>query len=720
MSATLNSPNWYRVAYTRPKLGNNVSVQRQVFRGRLWYVLQDRSSGRFHRYPPALHAFLARMDGEHTVQQIWLAVLDKLGVNAPSQADVIRFLADLHRTDALVTDVRPDHALSAHRRRAGWRQRFRQRLSNPVALRLPLGDPDAFLSGLVRKVSPLMGWMGVALWLAVVGWGLVLTAVHWPRLAHNGLDHAFELNNVVLTFLVFPLVKVIHEIAHGVITRYYGGEVHEAGVMLLLFVPVPYIECSSASAFPERRQRMLVGSAGILSDLFIGALALMAWLQMEPSLLRTLCLNVVLVTWASTILFNGNPLLRYDGYYVLADALEMPNLAQTANRYYAYLFQRYVLGIPERENPARDRRESWLLAFYGLAAYAYRMALALAIALTLASYLFQLGLLLAIWVLVSMLVLPAWRALKFLLNSSLLVGRKLRAFGVFALSITTLALVLIVLPISSRTEHDGVVTAFDESVVRASADGVVTQLDARADEAVTASQLLLSLDNPESRARFAVAQSQVLEMQARLAQAQVQGRAQTRLLEERLAQAQDEMAYFQQELGLQKVLSPSSGTFIPDRTVDLPGNYVSRGQVLGYVLNPQHIGVRVIASQQDARRLLEAGAQADTPSVARSVGRPGEQLLSHVVRVVPAATDELPDAALSIRGGGNVGLDPNRTDTMHSVEKLFVVYLSFQPTQEPLPRPGMRVRVWLQHAPQPLGIELRDWVLRTWVQLSGH
>ncbi|PVE42228.1 hypothetical protein [Limnohabitans planktonicus] len=720
MSATLNSPTWYRVAYTRPKLGHNVSVQRQVFRGRVWHVLQDRSSGRFHRYPPALHAVLARMDGERTVQQIWLAVLEQLGADAPSQSDVIRFLADLHRTDALVTDARPNHALQAHRRRASWRQRLKQRLANPVALRLPLVDPDAFLSGLARTCSPLLGWVGALLWLAVVGWGLALTVTHWSRLVHNGLDQAFELDNLLLTFLVFPLVKVLHEIAHGVITRHYGGEVHEAGVMLLLFVPVPYIECSAASAFPERHRRMLVGAAGILADLFIGALALMVWLQMEPGMARSLCFNVVLVTWASTLLFNGNPLLRYDGYYVLADALEMPNLGQTANRYHAYLAQRYLLGMPERENPARDRREAWILGLYGVAAFAYRLVLALAIALTLATYLFQLGVLLALWVLVSMLGLPAWRVLKFLLDSSLLATRGVRVLGVSALSVSALAILVAGIPLSSRTEHDGVVTAFDASVVRAQADGVVAELAARPDEAVAASQLLVQLDNPEARARLAVAQGQVLEMQARLAQAQVQGRAQARLLEERLAQALGEMAYFEQEVAQQQVLSPSDGIFVPDRTADLQGSFIARGQALGYVLNPKDLGVRVIVSQQDARRLLEAGAQAETRSVVRSVERPGERLLARVVRAVPAATDELPDAALSVRGGGTVGVDPTRTDTMRSVEKLFVVYLGFQSGQTDLPRPGMRVKVWLQHAAQPLGVEWRDWALRTWVRLTGH
>jgi putative peptide zinc metalloprotease protein len=720
MSATLNSPTWYRVAYTRPKLGHNVSVQRQVFRGRVWYVLQDRSSGRFHRYPPQLHAVLARMDGAHTVQQIWLAVLEHLGADAPSQSDVIRFLADLHRTDALVTDARPNHALQAYRRRASWRQRLKQRLANPVALRLPLVDPDAFLSKLSRTLSPLLGWAGALLWLAVVGWGLVLTVIHWSRLVNNGFDTAFELDNLLLTLLVFPLVKVLHEIAHGVITRHYGGEVHEAGVMLLLFVPVPYIECSAASAFPERRRRMLVGAAGILADLFMGALALMVWLQMEPGMARSLCFNVVLVTWASTLLFNGNPLLRYDGYYVLADALEMPNLGQTANRYYAYLAQRYLLGIPERENPARDRRESWIFGLYGVAAFAYRLVLALAIALTLVSYLFQLGMLLALWVLVSMLGLPAWRALKFLFDSPLLETRRWRVLGVLALCLSALALLLAAMPLSSRTEHDGVVTAFDASVVRAQSEGLVTELLARPDAPVAASQLLVQLDNPEARARLAVAQGQVLEMQARLAQAQVEGRAQTRLWEERLVQAMGESVYFEQEVAQLQVLSPSEGIFVPERTVDLPGSFIARGQALGYVLNPQHLGLKVIVSQQDARRLLEAGAKADIRSLVRSVDRPGEPLLARVVRAVPAATDELPDASLSVRGGGAVGVDPTRTDTMRSVEKLFVVYLSFQPGQASLPRPGMRVRVWLQHAPQPLGVELRDGLLRLWVRLTGH
>lgn len=720
MTAGLNSPAWYRVAQTRPRLGSNVEVQRQVFRGRIWYVLHDRASGRFHRFPPALYAILARMDGEQTVQTIWLAALDQLGADAPSQTDVLRFLADLHRTDALVSDTRPNYAMQTQRRLAGARQRLKQKLGNPVALRIPLVDPHDFLSLWARRCAPWLGWAGVVLWLAVVGAGLVATAMNWPRLTHNELDRVFEPGNLLLLFLVFPLVKLFHEIGHGLLTRHFGGEVHEAGLMLLLFVPVPYIDCSAATALSSRHKRMLVGAAGILVDLFIGAIALLLWLRMEPGLARSLCFNVMLVTWASTLLFNGNPLLRYDGYYVLCDWLEMPNLAQQASRYYTYLVQRYFLAIADRENPAQDGREAAILSVYGVSALAYRLVLSLAIALTLAGYLFQLGVLLALWVLGSMLLRPVWQSLRFLLQSPLLDGRRLRALVLTAGLFLAVGYGLAGLSLSSRTRHEGVVSALDDSVVRAQADGMVQRVLARAEQPVVRDALLMELHNPQAQAQLRMASGQVAEMRARLALARQQSRHEVQQLEERLVQSLRELAHFEAQARQVRVHSPLDGVFVPERTDDLLGRYVTRGQSLGYVLHPDHVGVRMIVTQEDARRLLEAGPATQAQAVVRTVDQPGRIWRARVVRTVPAATDELPDATLSIAGGGSVGLDPGRPDARRAVEKLFLVHLAFEPDQGPLPRPGIRVSAWLEHPAQPLSMEVRDGLLRTWTRLIGH
>ena len=131
----------------------------------------------------------------------------------------------------------------------------------------------------------------------------------------------------VLLWLCFPVVKFLHELGHAMVTKAGGGEVHEMGLMLLVMMPVPYVDASAANVLRSRWQRAVIGAAGMLTELFIAALAFYAWMLLEPGLLRAVCFNVMLVAGVSTLIFNGNPLLRYDAYYILADLIELPNLA---------------------------------------------------------------------------------------------------------------------------------------------------------------------------------------------------------------------------------------------------------------------------------------------------------------------------------------------------------------------------------------------------------
>ena len=138
---------------------------------------------------------------------------------------------------------------------------------------------------------------------------------------------------------MFPLIKALHELGHATAKRAGGGEVHDMGVMLLVLMPVPYVDASSANVLRSRWQRALIGAAGMLVELFVAALAFYVWLLVEPGLLRAVCFNVMLVAGVSTLIFNGNPLLRYDAYYILADLIELPNLASAVGA---------LLGLPGR------------------------------------------------------------------------------------------------------------------------------------------------------------------------------------------------------------------------------------------------------------------------------------------------------------------------------------------------------------------------------------
>ncbi len=157
--------------------------------------------------------------------------------------------------------------------------------------------------------------------------GVVLAVLHWPELTSDVTDRVLATENVALIMCVYPIVKSLHELGHAYATKVWGGEVHEVGVMLLVFIPVLYVDASASAAFRQKHRRIVVGAAGIMVEMALAAIALIVWIYAAPGLGRTVAFNVILIGGVSTLLFNGNPLLRFDGYYIFSDLIEIPNLA---------------------------------------------------------------------------------------------------------------------------------------------------------------------------------------------------------------------------------------------------------------------------------------------------------------------------------------------------------------------------------------------------------
>ena len=348
------SPSWYRVAGLKPPAagtcdGADASLPRSA-------LVHDRRRHAQPRAPrfPAGYVLVATMDGEHTLDSLWSDAAITLGEQAPSQDQVIQLLGQLHGNDLIAGDVPPDARDLFERQGQANRSKLLQWLMNPLALRVPLVDPNAFLTTTLPFVRPLFGPIGGLLWLATVLPALVLAARYWPELTDNIGDRVLPPGNLLLIALIYPVIKLLHELGHGYTTRAHGGEVHELGVMLLVMLPMPYVEVSASAGFRSKWVRCFVGAAGIMVELFIAALALYVWVLVEPGLVRAFAFNVMLTASVSSVLFNGNPLLRYDGYYVLSDAIEVPNLAQRGKQYWSYLMRRYLFGTQlTRDFPAR-------------------------------------------------------------------------------------------------------------------------------------------------------------------------------------------------------------------------------------------------------------------------------------------------------------------------------------------------------------------------------
>ena len=331
MSGALTSNQWFRVAGLTPCLRGHLRVHRHVYRGRVWYVIEDRVAGRQHRFNPAAYRVLRMFDGKSTLQSIWDQLLVELRDDSPTQDEIVNLLGQLNASDLVSFDATADVAELFERREKQDRQRLMSRLLNPMSLRFPLWDPDVFLRHLARWARPVPMWLTVALWLAVVVPALILVPPHWSELTLNFGDRLMSADNLWVLALTFPLLKAAHEVAHGLVVRLRGGEVHEMGLMLLVLYPVPYVDASAANAFVRKGYRILVGMAGMLAEVWLAAIAFFFWLVLEPGIARSVMYNLVVVGSVSTVLFNANPLLRYDGYYVLSDLLEIPNLGQRSN-----------------------------------------------------------------------------------------------------------------------------------------------------------------------------------------------------------------------------------------------------------------------------------------------------------------------------------------------------------------------------------------------------
>ncbi len=616
----------------------------------------------------------------------------RLGEDHPTQDESINLMAQLHNADLLHGEVSPDMAELARRSAKQKTRSLLLRLRNPLALRFPLLDPDRFLTATAPLVRPLFSVLGFIVWLGLVVSGIVLAALHWPELTANITDRVLAVENVVLILLSYPAIKALHELGHGYATKIWGGEVHEMGVMLLVLLPIPYVDASACSAFREKWRRALVGGAGIMVELLLAALATIVWVAVEPGLVRAIAFNVMLIGGVSTMLFNGNPLLRFDGYYVLCDILEIPNLGSRANRYIFYLVQRYGFGVEDLTSPADLPAERGWFLVYGLAAFAYRVFIMIAIALFVAGQLFFIGVLLAIWAVVSMFLAPIVKGMNYLVTHARLRRRRRRAFAVVGVAAAVVLFALLLVPVPYATMAQGVVWLPEDTSVRAETGGTVIRVLAQPNRRVMPGQALFALEDPIVQARVELMRAQLREYTLRLDAVKLVDLVQADMLREQVRHTEAALALDRQRLENLTVRSRNEGRFIVPLAADLPGRFVHKGDLLGYVVGSADPVVRVIVPQAQIDLVRGRTAKVEM----RFVERLDQVVPGVVLRESPAAIKGLPSRALGTAGGGEVALDPSDPESARALESLFQLDLGLSAAL-PSDRIGGRFFVRFDH-----------------------
>ncbi len=361
----------------------DLQCNRQWFQGREYWVIKDPLSLKYYRFELEEFALLNMLDGRRSADEIQTAFNHQFAPQNIAIGELFQFVGMLYRNALLVSD-NPDQGveLLARARQNAWRQRGAN-LLNVLAIQFRGFDPDRVLSW----ANARFGWLfSRAALVAVMLFGLsalMLIVTHWEEF-RNRLPHFrefFAAQNWLWLAATLAATKVIHEFGHGVACKRFGGHAHEMGVMFLVLTPCLYCNVSDAWMLPNKWHRMAIGAAGMYVEWIMASACAFLWWYSNDGLINQLALNVVFVCSVSTLLFNANPLMKYDGYYILCDALEIPNLRQKSGTLLRQAFNGWLLGIPRQPDPFLPIRHRGLFAGYSVAAAVYRWVITFSILL---------------------------------------------------------------------------------------------------------------------------------------------------------------------------------------------------------------------------------------------------------------------------------------------------------------------------------------------------
>jgi putative peptide zinc metalloprotease protein len=710
------SESWYRVVNLRPKLRATAQISRQYYRGERWYVVRDPAGNQFHRLSDAAYRFVGLLDGRRTVGEAWDLVGGQLEDDAPTQPEVIQILSQLYAANLIETDISPDATILLRRHKKQLQRKMQGRLMNLMFPRIPLWDPDAFLKRWLPLVRPFISKFGAVLWLLVVGLAIALLAPEWPRLKAATAE-AFNISEnphyVLYGYAVFVVIKFIHELGHAFACRRFGGEVHEMGIMFLVFIPTPYVDASTAWSFPNKWARMFVGLGGMVIELFVAALLAIFWVFATPNTLPSLiaCYGMLIAS-ITTIIFNINPLLRYDGYYILSDWLEIPNLQQKSREYTLGLIKRHVFRIKPQQPLPPIRQRFWLF-FYSIFSTVYRLFIGIMIIVMVAFQIPVLGMMMAIAGVITWFVVPIVKLFKYLTIEPELHRKRPRAWA-FTGAVTAAIVVLVGMiqfPVRVRTE--GAVEPLNREVLHARSGGFVQRVVARHGDKLKAGDVILICENDDLAAERDRLAAEVEAIRIRMLG--TLDPALREIASRRLASLEERRAKTQRQIDDLTIRAIIDGELIAPRIEQMVGRFIGQGQEVATIAQYDQLLIRAALDQSDAELAMQEWRKKTLAEI-RLVSDVRREFVSEEYEIIAAAVAELPDNLLSQHGGGQHQIDARDPHGRRALRPPFEMRVLL-PNGNAEYVPGQRAYIRLTVDEQPL---LWQGARRFWQLIQSH
>jgi len=633
-----------RLGGARVGLRRDLDVSRHMVGGEPSYVFHDPVAFRSHAFTTDEYQVMTAIRADRNLSDVFAGLVKRGVLEKSEEEDFFGFVITLHGFGMLRLPLSEAGRLferyqkkQAAKKKALWMA--------PMYLRLPLWDPDKFLTRTMRWVAPLFTRGGVMAWLAlwlIVGWNLLGRGSELVAEASGMLT----MSSVPVMYLALVVLKAIHEFGHAYCCKKFGAEVPEIGVAFIVATPCAYVDASASWKLQSRLQRIAVGLAGMYFELFVAGISALVWVSTQPGFLHSVALSVFVISSATTLLFNINPLMKFDGYYVFADMVGVPNLRDRSTRFIRNALSKIVVGIGEFP---QARAWGWLVS-YGIGSVIYRIFLAFSICALMLQLWPIAGLVLCAFFSFLMIVLPVCRTLAWLWNHEETMPQRARARVVAVLLVAATPLALGWLPVSNTVVIDGVLEREHREILRAPSDGFVKEVRCRQGQLLTVAQDVVVIENDKLalEAEMIGEQLHAEELQAE-AYHEVDPtrssyhKAGAGFLRDRL----DNLTKRHDEL---TVRTENGGTCFDSDPEALVGAYVRGGDPLIEVQRGDHRVRALLLSEDSHRTPIKVGQTATM----RWRSQPDRLVTARIVQVEPAASRELIPEALTMKAGGNI------------------------------------------------------------------
>lgn len=702
----------------KPRLRPHVQITRQHYRGRRWHVVRDPSSNQFYRLNAVAHEFVGLFDGRRTVESLWRSGVQKHGDAGLTQNEVIQLLSQLYQANLVAGDIAPETDQLLSRGRERFTKKAKGQAIGLMYFKVRLFNPDAILSFLEPIFRPMLSVWGLIAWLILVVTAVVNLVPEWESL-RGGFQQSIAPSNWGWMLVVFVVLKLIHECGHGLICKRFGGHVPEFGAMMLVLVPAPYVDASATWAFADKWKRIAVGAGGMLFELAIASVMSFVWiatLDRPDSLLHQLAFNAMFTAGVSTVLFNANPLMRFDGYYMLSDLLEIPNLQSRATALLKFLFQRHVYGVKQASPPTTDPTEAMQLLVYGVASLAYRIFLFFSITLYVMGKMFAIGLILAVWTAAMWFILPVGQFAHWLASSDQLTHKRGRAVVISLMMFLVLATALGVIRMPDRRRAAGVIESTALTTTYFGTEGIVARSLVAPGDRVVKGQTLIELESERLQSQLKLAMAQLDEAEAMERRAVSRSATEAQIAAEYVATMREQHRMLEDRAAKLIVRAPQDGIVVGEDPRALVGTLAQEGQPAVEVLDPERLRVTATLGQTEGLWLYELAAERYEVEV-RPVSNVSRVISAKMDRVFAAGERALPHAALGYSGGGTIQTDPQDQRGKATKEPVFKAWLTPEVASTQVGRPGERVTIRFTLPSKPLASQ---WVDRLRKLIQGR